>query len=93
MYVYYSACIGGMIKLIDVISFHRNTWPHSTSFTENWLVGMYLLTTTKFSRYQILIGLARNSEAYVSGMKDKLPLRWMAPETCSEAIFSEHSDV
>jgi hypothetical protein len=38
-------------------------------------------------------GLARNSEAYVSGMKDKLPLRWMAPETCSEAIFTEQSDV
>ena len=38
-------------------------------------------------------GLARKSEAYVSGMKDKLPLRWMAPEICNEALFTEHSDV
>ena len=38
-------------------------------------------------------GLARKSEAYVSGMKDKLPLRWMAPETCSQALFTEQSDV
>ena len=38
-------------------------------------------------------GLARKSEAYVSGMKDKLPLRWMAPEICNEALFTEQSDV
>ena len=38
-------------------------------------------------------GLARKSEAYVSRMKDRLPLRWMAPETCNEGLFTEHSDV
>ena len=42
------------IHTISITSFHRNTWPHSTSFTETWLVGMSLLTTTNFLRYQIL---------------------------------------
>ena len=38
-------------------------------------------------------GLARNTEEYVSSMKDKLPLRWMSPETFNTGTFSEKSDV
>ena len=38
-------------------------------------------------------GLARNTKEYVSSMKDKLPLRWMSPETFHTGTFSEKSDV
>ena len=38
-------------------------------------------------------GLARNTKEYVSSMKDKLPLRWMSPETFNTGTFSEKSDV
>ena len=38
-------------------------------------------------------GLARNSKLYMSAMKDKLPLRWMAPETFTTNTFNEQSDV
>ena len=38
-------------------------------------------------------GLSREIPEYVSDLKDKLPLRWMAPETVMEGIFSERSDV
>jgi proto-oncogene tyrosine-protein kinase Ret len=38
-------------------------------------------------------GLARNTEEYMSSMKDKLPIRWMAPETFLSGSFTEKSDV
>ena len=38
-------------------------------------------------------GLARNSKEYASSMANKLPLRWMAPETFETSIFNEQSDM
>ena len=38
-------------------------------------------------------GLSRETLEYVSSRKDKMPLRWMAPETLTKNIFTDKSDV
>ena len=38
-------------------------------------------------------GLSRDTPEYVSSLKDKMPLRWMAPETVTENVFTDKSDV
>ena len=38
-------------------------------------------------------GLSRDTPEYVSSLKDKMPLRWMAPETLTENVFTDKSDV
>ena len=38
-------------------------------------------------------GLSRDTPEYVSSLQDKMPLRWMAPETVTENVFTEKSDV
>ena len=38
-------------------------------------------------------GLSRDTDLYVSTLSTKLPLRWMAPESIQDRLFSEKSDV
>lgn len=38
-------------------------------------------------------GLSRDTPEYVSSLQDKMPLRWMAPETVAENICTDKSDV
>ena len=38
-------------------------------------------------------GLSRDTPEYVSSLKDKMPLRWMAPETVTDNICTDKSDV
>ena len=38
-------------------------------------------------------GLSRETPEYVSSLQDRLPLRWMAPETMAENICTDKSDV
>ena len=38
-------------------------------------------------------GLSRDTPEYVSSLKDKVPLRWMAPETVTDNICTDKSDV
>ena len=38
-------------------------------------------------------GLSRDTPEYVSSLQDKMPLRWMAPETVTENVFTDKSDV
>ena len=38
-------------------------------------------------------GLSRDTPEYVSSLQDKMPLRWMAPETVTDNIFTDKSDV
>ena len=38
-------------------------------------------------------GLSRDTPEYVSSLQDKMPLRWMAPETVAENVFTDKSDV
>ena len=38
-------------------------------------------------------GLSRDTPEYVSSLKDKMPLRWMAPETVTKNVFTDKSDV
>ena len=38
-------------------------------------------------------GLSKNTDLYVSSLSGKLPIRWMAPESIRERVFTEKSDV
>ena len=38
-------------------------------------------------------GLSRDTDLYVSTLSTKLPIRWMAPESIMDRVFSEKSDV
>ena len=38
-------------------------------------------------------GLSRDTPEYVSSLKDKMPLRWMAPETVTDNVCTDKSDV
>ena len=38
-------------------------------------------------------GLSRHTDLYVSTLSTKLPIRWMAPESIKDRVFSEKSDV
>ena len=38
-------------------------------------------------------GLSRETPEYMSSLQDRLPLRWMAPETVAENICTDKSDV
>ena len=38
-------------------------------------------------------GLSRDTDLYVSTLSTKLPIRWMAPESIMDRLFSEKSDV
>ena len=38
-------------------------------------------------------GLSRDTPEYVSSLQDKMPLRWMAPETLTKNVFTDKSDV
>ena len=38
-------------------------------------------------------GLSRDTPEYVSSLQDKMPLRWMAPETVTDNVFTDKSDV
>ena len=38
-------------------------------------------------------GLSRDTDLYVSTLSTKLPIRWMAPESIQDRLFSEKSDV
>ena len=38
-------------------------------------------------------GLSRDTPEYVSSLQDKMPLRWMAPETITKNVFTDKSDV
>ena len=38
-------------------------------------------------------GLSRDTDMYVSTLSTKMPIRWMAPESIMDRLFSEKSDV
>ena len=38
-------------------------------------------------------GLSRDTPEYVSSLQDKMALRWMAPETVTDNVFTDKSDV
>ena len=38
-------------------------------------------------------GLSRDTDLYVSTLSTKLPIRWMAPESIQNRLFSEKSDM
>ena len=38
-------------------------------------------------------GLSRDTDLYVSTLSTKLPIRWMAPESIRNRLFSEKSDM
>ena len=38
-------------------------------------------------------GLSRDTPEYVSSLKDKMPLRWMVPETVADNVYTDKSDV
>ena len=38
-------------------------------------------------------GLSRETDLYVSTLSIKLPIRWMAPESIKDGVFTEKSDV
>ena len=47
----------------------------------------------KVSDFGLLRGIPKDEEVYVSQSGGQSPLRWMAPESISDNIFSEASDV